>query len=180
MGIWLFGDIPCCHSSSRTQLRQIAKFRQKIKFKNSWKWLVIAIHATVWHFFSIWNNAKIRKENHLYLLKLAGKIREITREHIFWRVLAIRSQRAVLPPAINPCRARAFAQAGVWHGDIAHKIESPFCSTAKLVACQPACQRGGPAILLWLWWLLLCAANYVDCCAHSCHNDPIWNISFVF
>ena len=51
MGIWLFGDIPCCHSSSRTQLRQIAKFRQKIKFKNSWKWLVIAIHATVWHFF---------------------------------------------------------------------------------------------------------------------------------
>ena len=79
-----------------------------------------------------------------------GKFVKIQGNIFFWRVLAIRSQCALLPPAINPCRARAFAQAGVWHGDIAHKIESPFCSTAacRLSACLPTWWSCYPSMAL--------------------------------
>ena len=80
----------CCLSSV-PQLCQIAKSRQKIKFKNSWKWLVIIIHVCN-SLTNFWceANAIIGHGNYLYLLKFvwinSWNDKRVT---YFWRVLAI-------------------------------------------------------------------------------------------
>ena len=130
-------------------------------------------------FFIWWSNAFIGNGNYTYLLKQVWKIRENTGEHIFLAGFSHSEPMCATATSHQPVpRARLCASGRLawWYSTQNRKPILFDCHACRLSACLPMWWSCYPSMALAA--LLLCTANYVDCCAHSCHNDPIWKISF--